>query len=61
MVYYKILNKEKLKEYLTKKGLLQEALDIDRTKLKKLIEAKKLGDTTGLVEQAESWVLRGRL
>jgi len=61
LVYYKILNKEKLKEYLNKKELLQEALDIDKTKLKKLIEAKKLGDTTGLVEQAESWVLRGRL
>ena len=60
LVYYKILNKEKLKEYLNKKGLLDQALDIDRTKLKKLIEAKKLGNTTGLVEQAESWVLRGK-
>jgi hypothetical protein len=37
---FKVLDKEKLKQYLEEKNLLEEVLEIDRFKLKKLIQDK---------------------
>ncbi len=58
LIYYKILDKHNLKKYLDNKWFLEEVLDIDKTKLKKLIEDKKLLIGDWLIEINESFVLR---
>lgn len=58
LINYKILNKEKLKDFLEKKNLLNEVLEIDRFKLKKFLETNKLDFWVWLVEKNETLVLR---
>lgn len=60
LINYKILNKEKLKDFLEKKNLLNEVLEIDRFKLKKFLETNKLDLWVWLVEKNETLVLRGK-
>ena len=56
---FKILDKEKLRQYLEEKNLLEEVLDIDKTKLKKLIQNKWLCLSSQLIQESESLVFRG--
>jgi len=55
---FKILDKEKLKQYLEDKDLLQEVLDVDRFKLKKLIHNKWLCLSSDLIDEVETVVFR---
>jgi len=61
LVNYKIKDKEKLKEVLYKLWKIEEVLDIDRFKLKKLIESNTidLSSLDWLIERSESSVFRG--
>ena len=58
--WIKILDKEKLKEKLEQLGLLNEALEVDRFKLKKLLDSWKITNTDlqDLIDYTESLWLR---
>ena len=60
LVNYKILDKEKLKKFLEEKNLLDQVLELDRFKLKKLLEGTELNLGTGLCQRQETLVFRGK-
>ena len=56
-----IKDKEKLQSILAELGVLDEAMDIDRFKVQKLVKEGKisLDQTDGSLEKNVSWTLRG--